>query len=94
VEDYESWRQEIVKLVVKINKPVVDKRAGSFFSRLIIGWCIAYFVGILLFPSKFLDSSAQESDNQSFIWNWLQSYLAIFGLVSMAQKDLSKKVSR
>lgn len=50
-----------------------------------------YFLGLALFPMKYPNVDMNGPEYQSFMWLWLQLYLALFSLGYMISKDLLKR---
>lgn len=63
----------------------------KIWPRLIGGWFIMYLLSLVAFPLFRPNISVDSPKYQSFMWLWLQLYLALFVLVFIAHKDLSKR---
>lgn len=50
----------------------------KLWNSLIGGWFIMYFLGLVAFPLLRPDTSVDSPQYQSFMFLWLQLYLAIF----------------
>lgn len=69
------------------------KTKTSLWTKLIAGWFGMYFLGLVVFPIKYPDTDMNGQEYQSFMWLWLQLYLALFGLGHMVKKELKDKIN-
>ena len=63
-----------------------SSRKTSLFTWWVLGWFVMYVLGIFVFPFRYPNSEFSGDNYNSFMWLWLQLYMAIFGVGYMVKK--------